>query len=453
MTYEVDEEVFPGSDADFPRKFECLVKKKARYFVFWGGRGGAKSWQVARFLIIEATQRRIRVLCAREIQNSIDESVHKLLQHQIETLGVGHCFTITDKKITCHATGSEFVFCGLRHNTRKIKSYEDVDYCWVEEGACVSKTSWDILIPTVRKPGSCIIITFNPEMDSDETYVRFVVGPPRSAIVVNVSYHDNPWFPAELEAERLEMLERDPKGYENIWEGRTKSALDGAIFAEELAIAEKEGRIGVVPKIPLVKVDTYWDLGYGDATGIWFVQVTTNGSIRVIDYLENSGKTIEWYCIQLQQRGYLYGNDYIPHDATDTIIHKKLVGNLPNVSVEMALRRAGRHPRLIPKVHVNTRINAGRTIFPQCSFDRTKCDLGLHALKHYQWAPVSKILGVPDPRPGAPAGVAGQIPLHNWASHGSDAFQGIGLMAKEAVVRQPPRPPSPPPSGPRSWMA
>lgn len=446
------------SELWIPEKFHCLVDVEGpryRYYVFHGGRGGAKSWQVIRFLVGEASRRKIRVLCTREIQNSIEESIHKNIESQIERMGLSHMFTVQKASIVCHVTGSEFVFAGLRHNARKLKSYEDVDYCVVEEAASVSKTSWDLLIPTIRKPGSIIIVIFNPELDDDETYVRFVVNPPKNAKVVEVSYLDNPWFPAELEAERIDLLERDPKAYEHVWEGRTKSALDGAIFAQEIAAAEKDGRIGTVPRTALYPVDTYWDLGYGDATAIWFAQSMPDGSVRVIDYLENSGKTLEWYIVQLQQKGYLYGFDYVPHDAVDAIIHQKLVGNVANTSPEQALRRVGRRVRIAPKLHVSSRINAGRTIFPQCWFDRKKCDLGLHALKHYQWAPVSEKLGKPDPRPGAPAGHAGQDPLHDWASHGSDAYQTMAVMAKPPAPRTPPRPTVAPSGGSsdRSWMA
>src|SRR6185295_11690826 len=130
----------------------------------------------------------------------------------------------------------EFVFTGIRgQDIAKIKSYEGVDICWVEEAQVVSKKSWDVLIPTIRKPDSEIWISFNPELDSDETYTRFVARPPDGAIVLKLTYRDNPWFPTVLERERLDLKARDPESYQNVWEGECRSSVEGAIYGKEIA--------------------------------------------------------------------------------------------------------------------------------------------------------------------------------------------------------------------------
>ena len=187
--------------AQFPEKLAFLFQP-ARYKVVHGGRGSSKSWGFARALLIQAAQRPLRVLCTREIQNSIADSVHKLLADQIAGMGLESIFTVQQTAIY-GPNGSEFIFAGLRtQDINKIKSFEGVDVVWVEEGQAVSKKSWDVLTPTIRKPGSEIWVSFNPDLESDETYQRFVAQPPAGAVVVQMNWRDNPWFPPELEAER-----------------------------------------------------------------------------------------------------------------------------------------------------------------------------------------------------------------------------------------------------------
>jgi phage terminase large subunit len=200
-------------EAQLPRKLAFLFKP-ARYKVLHGGRGGAKSWGVARALLIMGTERPIRILCAREIQNSISESVHKLLSDQIAALGLDAFYKVQETAIK-GVNGTEFAFVGIRQQgVQKIKSYEGYDICWVEEAQTVTDRSWSILTPTIRKPGSEIWITFNPDLEDDPTYQRFVVNPPTGAQVVEVNYTDNPWLPAELRVEMEDLRARNPVAFE-----------------------------------------------------------------------------------------------------------------------------------------------------------------------------------------------------------------------------------------------
>jgi phage terminase large subunit len=423
-------------NADFPAKLQCLFEPH-RYKVLYGGRGGAKSWGIARALLILGAQRKLRIMCAREIQKSISESVLKLLEEQITALGLAGHYTV-QKTAIIGKNGTTFLFAGLKHNIASLKSVEGCDIVWVEEAAGVSRDSWATLIPTVRKDGSEIWISFNPELDSDDTYKRFVLNPPPGAACVPVSWRDNPWFPEVLRIEKDHLEATDPAAHKQVWEGATRSACEGAIYAAEIAEAEKEGRIGSVPRDRSRPVDTYWDLGFGDCTAIWFGQSMPDGTFRVIDYLENTGKTIEWYMIQLQQKGYLYGIDWLPHDGVDLIIHKKL-GADPTRSIERLMRNAGRKVRIAPKMHVSTGINSARTIFGQCWFDREKCADGLQALRHYQWMPITS------------GGVESKTPKHDFASHGADAFRTMAYAIKSP--EKPPPPPSPmAPGAEYSWM-
>lgn len=212
----------------FAPKFKPLFQPK-RYKTFHGGRGGAKSWAAARALVIMAASKKLRILCTREVQNSIKDSVHKLLKDQIEMLGLNPWFRITNESITS-ASGSEFLFKGLRFDPLGIKSTEGVDICWVEEAQSVSSDSWAILIPTIRKEGSEIWVTFNPGEEQDPTYQRFIVNPPDDSITVEVNYYDNPYLPDTLRKEMEYCKRVDYEAYEHIWLGKPKSISESVIF-------------------------------------------------------------------------------------------------------------------------------------------------------------------------------------------------------------------------------
>lgn len=206
--------------ADFPAKLAFLFEP-ARYKVLYGGRGGSKSWGIARALLILGAQRKMRIFCAREIQKSIKDSVHKLLKEQIDELGLGSVYRVLETEIR-GTNGTEFIFAGLHANKDSIKSIEGIDIAWVEEAQTVSAASWDILIPTVRKEGSEIWVSFNPDLDDDPTYKRFVVNPPPGAVVVQINWSDNPWFPDVLRDEMEHLYATDPEAAAHVWGGQTR---------------------------------------------------------------------------------------------------------------------------------------------------------------------------------------------------------------------------------------
>lgn len=437
----VNPEVEGNPPVDFPICFVPLFEPH-RFKVFYGGRGGAKSWAFARALLLLGNQRPLRILCARETMKSIAGSVHQLLKDQIRLMGLSGWIIEKSHIRFPHGKDLEtvFTFEGLHHNVENIKSTEAVDIVWVFEAASVAKESWDTLIPTIRKDKcyihssevpSCseIWIDFNPVFDDDDTFKRFVVDPPASAAVVKVGWRDNPWFPETLRVDRDDCQIRDPKGFLHIWEGECRSTVEGAIFGSEMLAAESDGRIGNVPYDRTKPVTTIWDLGFGDKTAIWFVQ-PYDGWYNLIDYLEDNGRTIEWYLIQLQQKGYLYDVDWLPHDGVDTIIHHRMASGDRSRSIESIMRGAGRNVRIVPKLYVSDRINAARTILPQCRFNRDKCDSGLRALRMYQWGALSA------------KGTAPREPLHDAASHGADAFCGLAVAVKQTkapVKKEPPK--------------
>lgn len=215
-------------DFDLPPKFKGLWED-SRYKILYGGRGGAKTHAVAAYLVVQSLLSNKRILCTREIQKSIKESVHQVLENKINALGLKRYFSVGENKIVS-VTGSEFIFAGLRTNIDSIKSLESVDICWVEEAQSISRNSLDVLRPTIRKAGSQLIFTFNPKNESDPVYNDFVVNCPAGAWVQKVNYSDNPFFPMELEAERQDCLVNNSGDYGWIWEGECRKISDAQVF-------------------------------------------------------------------------------------------------------------------------------------------------------------------------------------------------------------------------------
>lgn len=396
-------------EALWPPKLQGLFKP-SRYKVMYGGRGGGKSWAVARALIAKGWQEPLRVLCTRETQSSIKDSVHQLLCDQIYALGLEKYYHIKETEIE-GTNGSLFTFVGLRQqDIGKIKSYEGYDIAWVEEAAFVSEKSWSILIPTIRKPGSEIWITFNPELDTDPVYERFIVNPPPQTVVMRINWRDNPWFPQELDLERRHLKKVDPEAYENIWEGKCRAAVDGAIYHKEVAAAIENKRIKDVPYDPMLKVHAVFDLGFNDQTSIIFVQ--KNGSqLALIDYLEDRHRTLDEYASEIKKKDYNLGTVWLPHDGAA----KNLQTGMSPLEV---MRRQGFDTRIIQGTKVEVGIKAARQIFAQCYFDEIKTKRLLECLKRYRRR-VPTTTGEPS------------SPIHDEFSHGADAFRYMALIAQQ----------------------
>jgi phage terminase large subunit len=417
--------------AEFPEKLACLFQPaKSRYRVLYGGRGGAKSWGIARALLIKGAKDPLRILCAREFMTSMKDSVHKLLCDQIDDLSLNGMYEITQNTIR-GKNGTEFNFVGLRNNIANVKSFEGVDICWVEEAQSVSARSWDVLIPTIRKENSEIWISFNPELETDETYQRFVLNPPDNSVVTKINWFDNPWFPDTLRLEKDSLKLRDMQAYNTVWEGICRQTVDGAVFARELQQADLENRITKVGYDPSKPVHAVFDLGWSDATAIWFVQFI-GMETRLIRYIEDSQKTITDYLAKMQTYGYIYDTLWLPHDAENKTL--AAAGR----SIEQIVKSMGYKTRIIPRTPIADSINAARTLFRNCWFDRENCHDGLQCLRHYRYEVDSETKQF------------SKNPLHDQYSHGADAFRMLGLMVNEPKKRAPPKPSY---QMPNSWMA
>lgn len=224
---------------------EDIVWRRSRYKVLYGGRGSGKSHAYAKMLVFLAANMKLRILCTREMQNSIKDSVHRLLCDQIEVLGLQACFTITENSIKS-LSGSEFIFKGLHHHIKEIKSLEGIDIAWVEEAEAVSDYSWSILIPTIRKAHSEIWISFNPEEEKSATYTRFVLNTPPDCLRAFMTWRDlGDHFP-EVLMQEMEYCKRvDPEAYEHIWEGKLKKYGEALILHGKFKVEAFDTPVGV----------------------------------------------------------------------------------------------------------------------------------------------------------------------------------------------------------------
>lgn len=202
---------------------EDFWKAPARNRVLYGGRASSKSWDAAGFAIYLSNEYKLRFLCARQIQNKIEESVYTLLKTQINRFGLQANFTILKNKIINNVTGSEFVFYGLWRNIEEIKSLEGIDVCWIEEAHSLTAKQWEILEPTVRKDHSQFWILFNPDLVSDFVYQNFVVNTPPDTVKRHINYLENSFLSKTILKVIEAKKQKDYEDYEHVYLGAPKS--------------------------------------------------------------------------------------------------------------------------------------------------------------------------------------------------------------------------------------
>ena len=246
------------------------LRRPARYKVMYGGRGGAKSWSVAAQLLLDAYDKPMRIVCAREVQKSIGESSKQLLDDWIKRFGMEGFFESRQQYIR-GANGSYFFFRGMSQSYRtaeQAKSLEDVDRLWFEEAQTMSRRSWEIIRPTLRKQDSEIWLTFNPRYRSDPAYHDFVVRPFDDAVVINVNYDANPWFPQVLEQERLQCKRNEPERYSHVWLGQPDDEGEARLVLP-FALIERCVDAHLKLKVPEEAFEGRYDVGLDVAdTGV-----------------------------------------------------------------------------------------------------------------------------------------------------------------------------------------
>lgn len=393
---------------NLPVKLKCLTEAH-RYKVLYGGRGGAKSQTIARVLLLQGTEAKHKILCAREIQKSIQDSVHSLLKEQIEEMGLQSFYEI-QKSTILGRNGTEFLFAGLRSNIANIKSIPNITRAWIEEAQSASATNIKTLALTVRAADSEIWLSFNPELEDDPVYQEYVVSPPDDSIVVKINYDDNPFFPEVLRKEMESDRRKNPELAKHIWDGQCKKAVEGAIFADELVKTSEEQRITRVPIQAGIPVQTFWDLGQSDNTAIWFVQIV-GLEFRLIDYYQASGHKLGHYIDLLAEKEYMFDEHCLPHDAeaAQLAAQSTIKQQLQNALKDNP--KLGKLVKIVPRIAKKALgIDSARSIFGQCLFDKDKTKDGMQCLRRYAYAK--------DPETGK----SSKEPKHDDFSHGADAF-------------------------------
>lgn len=406
-------------DLQTARVFVPLLEP-ARDKAAWGGRGSGKSHFFAELLIEDSlaepgeSGEGLRSVCIREVQKDLAQSSKLLIETKLNRLGLGEAdgFKVFKDEIQTPGDGL-IIFKGMNDYTAdSIKSLEGFKRSWWEEAHGATKTSINLLRPTMRAAGSQMWWSWNPRRKSDAVDVMFRgEETPARAIVVKANWRDNPWLTQELEDERIDCLRMQPEQYDHIWEGGYATLNEGAYFAKHIAEARQQNRIGRVPADPLMTLRAFVDIGgtgaRADAFAMWIAQFVGK-EIRVLDYYEQVGQPLSSHLNWMREKGYDKAQIWLPHDgATQDKVH--------DVSYESALRQAGYTVTVVPnqgKGAAKARIEAGRRLFGSMWFNEATTQPGLEALGWYHEKRH-------DERN------VGLGPEHDWSSHGADAF---GLM-------------------------
>lgn len=397
----------------------------------YGGRGSGKTRSFAKMTAVRAymwamSGREGIILCGRQFMNSLDDSSLEEIKAAIRSEDwLAPHFDIGEKYVRTRDGRVAYKFTGLDRNIDSVKSKSRILLCWVDEAEPVTEEAWTKLIPTLREEDSELWVTWNPESKRSATHKRFREATDPRYKIVKLNWRDNPAFPAILERQRHRDAEQRPEQYDHIWEGGFKTVVEGAYFAKSLLKARAEGRIGVVPRDPLLTLRLFADIGgtgaKADAFVFWVAQFV-GLQIRVLDYYEVVGQPIEAHLDWLRGRGYTHDKAqiWLPHDGEKQ-------DSVYDVSYESAFKKAGYKVTVIPnqgKGAASQRIEAVRNLFPSIWINEDTCKGGLDALGWYHEKK--------DDERGIGLG-----PDHDWASHGADAF---GLMA---VAYKPPQKLSP----------
>lgn len=390
--------------------FEPLLSP-SRYKAAWGGRGSGKSHFFAGLVIEDCLLNKgLRVVCIREVQKSLKESAKRLIEDKLIQFGLTEAdgFKVFEQVIKTPGDGI-ITFQGMQdHTAESVKSLEGFSRAWVEEAQAFSSRSLGLLRPTIRAEGSEIWFSWNPTRKADPVDMMFRSNnAPTGSSICRANWSDNPWFPAVLEQERQDCLRLQPDQYDHIWEGGYATVLSGAYYAESIARARSEGRIGNVARDPLMEVRAFWDIGVKDATAIWIAQFVGR-EIRVLDHYEATGQPLAAHLQWLRDKGYSKCLCVLPHDGANT-------NAITAAQFSTHIEDAGFPTETIPnqgKGAALKRVETARRLFPSIWFNEKTTTSGLDALGWYHEKR--------DEHRNVGLG-----PDHDWSSHSADAF---GLM-------------------------
>jgi len=406
----------------------------------YGGRGSGKTMTFAKMTAVRAVLwdqagREGVIVCGREFLNSIDDSslaeVKAAIESEPELLAP--FFEIGEKYIRTKSRRIAYKFSGMDKRTiRSLKSKAKILLLWADEAETITDLAWDVVIPTLRQEDSELWVTWNPARKGSATDKRFRQTKDPRMKVARLNWRDNPWFPAILERQRLRWLERDPDGYDHIWEGGYATAIKGAYFTKQLQALRAEGRLCRVAFDPNLKRRVWVDIGgtgaNADAFAMWGGQFVGR-EVRILNYTEAVGQEIGHHLAWLRDHHYLPGPHteiYLPHDGAT---HDKVF----SVSYQSAFEAAGYSVTVIPnqgRGAAMSRVQAARRIFPSVWINlqekaeggdgEVNTADGVEALGwyHEKWDDERDI---------------GLGPEHDWASHCSDAFGLMAIVAEDSM--------------------
>lgn len=385
-----------------------------------GGRGSGKSHFFAGLLIEDSLANKgLLSACIREVQKSLKDSAKRLIESKLaeHSLGEADGFKVFREVIQTPGDGV-IIFQGMQdHTAESIKSLEGFKRAWAEEAQTLSARSVSLLRPTIRAEGSELWWSWNPRRKNDPVDAMLRgTNRPSGAKVVQANWSDNPWFPSVLEQERLDCLRNQPDQYDHIWEGGYATVLEGAYYAQHIATAKIEGRIGRVAADPLLTIKLCCDIGGTGAKADAFAIVAeqwVGREIRVLNYYEAVGQDFATHLNWMRSQGYTPAKVEVilPHDG---VSHDKVY----DVSYESAFKAAGYSVQVIPnqgKGAAMQRVEASRRLFPSLWFNEATTAGLLDALGWYH-------------EKRDPERNIGLGPEHDWSSNGADAF-GLGSVA------------------------
>lgn len=406
---------------EVPRKLKPLLYPK-RYKGAYGGRGGAKSHFFAEQALVKCYAAPVRVVCIREVQDSIRDSVRQLLMDKIQKLGMGSFFQMFESEIR-GANGSLIIFKGMQsYNAETIKSLEAYDIAWVEEAQTLSQRSLDMLRPTIRKPGSELWFSWNPRYKTDPVDKFFRANPNDDAIAVMVNWRDNPWFPEVLAKDMARDFAVDADKADSVWNG-AYGASEGAILSRWVNEAEREGRINnnvlFDPHGAALEISS--DIGFRDTASWWFWQRKVGG-FSLLKYDADSGLDADDWIPRLQdtirdlELGRL-GKIWLPTDAKAKTFQSK------HSSMEKFLAAFGaERVEIVPASKKLDQISAARKVIKRSEFHKDRCEAGIDGLLawEFEWIDDNNVFS--------------KAPLHNWASHPGDAYSYGSQVMEQYIV-------------------
>lgn len=404
-------------------EWELALDPKYRYIFIKGGRSSSKSHGVAGYLTERSfTEKDLRVVCLREVQKSINRSSKDLIESKIRNYKLDSYYKSVLTETRKLSDNGLFLYQGMNDLTAdNVKSLEGFNIAWFEEAQNASFKTLKTLRPTIRAEGSQLIFTWNPKLPTDpiDELCASMQGEP-DVLVLHINYTDNPFLTETMIREiELEKKNTTDDEFKHIYLGEFDTSFQGHYYAKLLEKARNEGRVTNVPRKSGVDIITAWDLGMRDATAIWVAQ-RVGYEWRVIDYYENNFEELDHYVDWLRKNEYETATHYIPHDGGHKRIGMK--GSIKSQLHDMGIKTIN----VLPMLSVDSGMSAAKNLLKECVFDATKCKEGLSALNHYhaKYDEVKQIYKE----------------VHDWSSHGSDAFRYLAQATSYKQEKEQPRP-------------